>query len=125
MEPAAVLAVSRAVSVAADAACVTAFVASVAVVIVTGLEQPLPRLAAARLACVIVTGALVGSSLVGLVDRWGLALVCVAFLVSLQAVALAFGRLAPLQSWLDRATAEGEAGWAASEASLCSPRRCR
>jgi hypothetical protein len=118
MEPVAVLAVSRAASIAADAACVIAFVASVAVVVVTGLEKPVPRLAAARLACVVVTGVLVGSSLAGFVDRWGLALACVAFLVSLQAVALAFGRLAPLQSFLDRLTAEGEAGWADFERSF-------
>ena len=118
MESVADLAGTRAASIAADAACVIALVASVSAVIATGLKKQVPRLGAARLACVVVTGVLIGSSLVNLVDRWGLALACAAFLVSLQAVALALGRLALLQSFLDRPTAEGEAGRADFERSF-------
>jgi hypothetical protein len=69
MEPVAVLAVSDAISPVADAACVVAFVAGVAVVVATGRERCFPALAPARLACVVVMGLLVASSLVGAVDR--------------------------------------------------------
>jgi hypothetical protein len=70
-----------------------------------------PAIAPARLACVVVAGLLVASSLLDVVDRWALALACVGFLVGLQAVALAFGQLAPLRAYLDRRTASGEPVW--------------
>jgi hypothetical protein len=105
MEPVAVLAVSSAVSVAADAACV------VALVVITGSERFVPAIAPARLACVVVTGLLVVSSLLDVVDRWALALACLGLLIGLQAVALAFGQLAPLRAYLDRRTASGEPVW--------------
>lgn len=111
MEPVSVLAVSSAVSVVADAACVVACVASVAVVVATGRERFFPALAPARVACVVVTGLLVASSFVDAVDRWALVLACLGFLVGLQAFALAFGQLAPLRAYLDRRTAAGEPVW--------------
>lgn len=111
MEPVAVLAVSSAVSVAADAACVVALVVSVALVVITGSERFVPAIAPARLACVVVTGLLVVSSLLDVVDRWALALACLGLLIGLQAVALAFGQLAPLRAYLDRRTASGEPVW--------------
>jgi len=111
MEPVSVFAVSSAVSVIADAVCVVAFVVSVALVVITGSERFAPAIAPARLACVVVTGLLVASSLLDVVDRWALALACLGFLIGLQAVALAFGQIAPLRVYLDRRTASGEPAW--------------
>jgi hypothetical protein len=111
MEPVAVLAVSRAVSVLADAASVLALAASVGVAVATGRNQFFRSLAPARLACVAVTGALAASSLVDVVDRWASVLACLGFLVALQAVAIAFASLAPLRADLDRRTATGEPIW--------------
>ena len=111
MEPVTVLAVSSAVSVTVDVACVVAFLASVAVLAATVREQFFPALAPARVACVVVTGVLVASSLVDAVDRWALVLACLGFLVGLQGLALAFGQLAPLRAYLGRRTAAGEPVW--------------
>ena len=101
----------NAVSVVADAGCVVAFIASVAVVVANGMERSVPALAPARLGCVVVTGLLVASSL-AMSSTAALVLACLGFLLGLQAVALAFGQLAPLRAYLERRTATRElAGW--------------
>jgi hypothetical protein len=111
LEPVAAFAVSSAVSTLADAACVVALVASVAVGVATGRDQFFPWLATARRACVVVTGSLVASSFLNAVDRWALVLACLGFLAALQAVAIGFASLAPLRAYLDRHTAAGEPIW--------------
>ncbi len=111
MEPVAALAVSSAVAILADAACVVALVASVAVGVATGRDQFFPWLATGRRACVVVTGALVASSFVNAVDRWALVLACLGCLAALQAVAMGFASLAPLRAYLDCRTAAGEPIW--------------
>ena len=111
MEPVAVVAVSAAISVLADAACVLALVVSVAVAVATGTDRVFPVLASARRWCVVVTGALVASSLVNAVDRWALVVACLGFLVALQAVAIGFASPAPLRAYLDRHTDTGEPIW--------------
>jgi len=112
MEPVVAVVVSNAVLAVVDSACVIAFIGSVGVLVATGREEQFfPWLASARVVCVVVTGVLAASSLVDAVDRWALVLACLGFLFSLQAVALAFGQLAPLRSYLDRRTAAGEPVW--------------
>jgi hypothetical protein len=96
---------------AANALSVIAFLASFAVLVATGTQRPIARLAEARLACALLTGSLVAASFGDLIARWALAVSCIGFLLSVQAIALAFGYLAPLQSYLDRRAAVGDAAW--------------
>lgn len=111
MESVAVLAASSAVSVAVDALSVVAFAASVTLMLVTARETCVPALREGRPACMLVTGVLVTATFADATDRWALVLACLGFLISLQAIALAFGQLAPLRAYLDRRTAGGEAAW--------------
>lgn len=90
---------------------VGAFVASVAVLVLTARETEAPRLGLARGCCAVLAGVLVGTSFWGAVTNWALALSCLGLMLSLEAVALAFGRLAPLRSYLARETVDGEPGW--------------
>jgi hypothetical protein len=111
MEPIAVLAVGGVVTGVVDAAAVVALPVSVAVAVLTGRQAVIPWLGQARAACVVLSGLLVASTFTGAIDRWALVPASLAFLISLQAIALAFGQLAPLRSYLERRTADGEPMW--------------
>ena len=102
--------------VAIDVLSIVVLLASVAALLATARERETRELRAARPVCALVSGLLVASSLVGLVDRWALVVSCMAFLASVQAIALNFGYVAPLQSYLDRRARDGDgAFWEESE----------
>lgn len=90
---------------------VGACVASVAVLVLTAREVEVPRLGMARGCCALLAGVLVGTTLWGGVTNWALALSCLGLMLSLEAVPLASGRLAPLRSYLGRETVDGDPGW--------------
>jgi hypothetical protein len=99
------------VSLAIDVAGVVMFAVSVALLAATMAERGSRALSRVRAACVVSTGLLVATSFLHWPSRWALALSCLGFLVSLQAVAVAFGRLPSLRSYLDRRGAGAERGW--------------
>jgi hypothetical protein len=92
------------------------FVASGAVLVASAWDAPISRLALARGAGLALCGTLVAIGLLGELERWALGLACVGLLLSLQAIALTFGRLAPLCSYLtDRRPGEDPPWWPAFE----------
>ena len=94
--------------VAVDVLSIVVLLASVAALLITARERETREVRAARLVCALVSGLLVASSLVNLGDRWALVVSCMAFLASVQAIALSYGYAASLQSYLDRRARDGE-----------------
>lgn len=92
----------------ADALSIVVLLASVAALLLTASERETRELRAARPICALASALLVASSLIELVDRWALVVSCMAFLASVQAMALKFGYVASLQSYLDRHARDGE-----------------
>ena len=95
--------------IAVDALSIVVMLVSVAALLVTARERESRALRPARPVCALFGGLLVASSLVDLVDRWALVVSCMAFLVSVQAMALKLGYVPSLQSYLDRRARSGEA----------------
>ena len=95
------------------AASVATFFLAVAVVVATATgEAPgLRRLARMRIACAVSAALLAAGSLLGLVSGFALGAACLALLLSLHAIWLAMREPAPLQSYLDRLSAAGDAAW--------------
>ena len=98
-------------SFAVDVAGVVAFGVSVAVLVATVTEKRPRTLSRVRSACVVSTGLLVATSVLGWPSRWVLALSCVGFLVSLQALALAIARVPPLGWYMERRATGADPGW--------------
>jgi hypothetical protein len=73
--------------------------ARVAALAATVAERDASQLSVVRGACVSGAGLLVGLALFGWLSRWGLTLNCRALLVSVEAVAVAFGRVPSLASY--------------------------
>jgi hypothetical protein len=103
--------IASAVAVLAGALSVVVFLVSGAVLVVTARELQTRRLRLARLLCTLLSGLLVASTFAGVVEGWALVVSCLAFLASVQAVALAFGYLAPLPFYLDDRVEVGQADW--------------
>jgi hypothetical protein len=97
--------------VAANALSGIVFLASVAALGATLAERDVPRLSVLRGMCVLGAGLLVGLALLGWLSQWGSALSCLGALVSLEGVALAFGRLPSLESYAGCRTAGAEPAW--------------
>ena len=78
-----------------SALSILGFAAGAAVLVATAWEAPIARLGLARAACLALCTTLVTISVVGQLERWALGLACVGALLSLQAITLTFGQLAP------------------------------
>jgi lysylphosphatidylglycerol synthetase-like protein (DUF2156 family) len=96
---------------ATAALVVVVFAASGAVLVATVRRPAQRRLAGARAAVAAVSAALVAVSIVGPFERWELALACLSLLISVQALALAFGQAAPLETYVKPHEPEQDPAW--------------
>jgi hypothetical protein len=112
-------AASIVLSDALSALSAIAFIAAAAALIVSITEVPLPRAALLRHGSALLSGLLLGASQLHRIPPWALALSCLGFLMSVQAMAIEFGRIKPLRSYLSRRPAgEDPAWWAEFERSF-------
>lgn len=116
------------VSVVGGVSSVIAFAAAGLVLHATAREREGRLAMSGRAVCVLVTGLVAAAGFRGLLARWALAVVCVAFLVALLAVALRFGQGTSLRGYLEaRGDEEEPAWWPAFERGLrryaSAPRR--
>jgi hypothetical protein len=75
-----------------------------------------------RLGCTLVSALLVGTNVLGLLPRWGLAAACVGFLFGLQAMAIEFARLPTLHDYLRRRRAGEDPAGGRSSRTTSGPR---
>jgi hypothetical protein len=95
---------------------VGALAATSVVLVATALEREHRLLAPARWMCAACCGAGVTAGFGGLLPRWGLAVLCVAFLLAVLAIALRYGQGTSLRGYLEaRGGVEQPAWWPAFE----------
>jgi hypothetical protein len=93
------------------AASVALLVGSLVGLILTARQADTPRLPAMRAACVPLGAAIVVATVVSGGPRWALAVGCLGFLLALEAVALRFGQVRSLESYLSRVGSDDEPFW--------------
>ena len=92
---------------------VAVFFLAVAALVATATTEnrALRRLARLRVVCAVSSALLVAGSVVGVVSGFALGAACLALLLSIHAMWLAIRSPAPLRSYLDRLTTDGDAAW--------------